>query len=293
MRIVLTGGTGTLGRRVVPLLAAEHEVVALTRRNLPDGTPQGVSWVRQDLSGELDLAALPERADAVVHLAQSERHRDWPDGAHDLFAVNVSSTERLLEYARGAGARAFVLASTGGLYASASAPIREDHALSPPAPYFRSKRMAELLVEDYRDLFATVVLRFFFVYGVGEGVTLVPRTAAAILAGEEIVIEGDPGLLINPIYADDAAAAVRSATHMDRSVVVNVAGSEVVSITDLVERLGAALGREPRIRHAPAKAAAMVADTARMQALLQVEPRIALDDGLATIARSLVGAERA
>jgi UDP-glucose 4-epimerase len=293
VRILLTGGTGTLGRRVVPLLAEEHEVIALTRRGTPDHTPANVSWVRQDLAGELELAALPERVDAVVHLAQSERHRDWPDGADDLFAVNVSSTQRLLEYARRTGAGAFVLASTGGLYVPGRDPISEEGPVAPPGPYFRSKRMAELLAEDYQDLFATVVLRFFFVYGVGEGATLVPRMAAAILAGEEIVVEGNPGLLINPIQADDAAAAVREATSLPRSAIVNVAGAEVVSITDLVERLGAALGRDPRIRHAPGKADAMVADTARMRTLLRVEPQTTLDDGFAAVARSFAGADRA
>ncbi len=267
-------------------------MVALTRRSAPDGTPSNVSWVRQDLAAALEAEALPQRVDAVVHLAQSERHRDWPDGADDLFAVNVSSTQRLLEYARHAGAGAFVLASTGGLYVPGRDPISEEGAVAPPGPYFRSKRMAELLTEDYQDLFATVVLRFFFVYGVGDGATLVPRMAAAILANEEIVVEGKPGLLINPIYSDDAAAAVREATNLRRSAVVNVAGAEIVSITDLVERLGAALGRDPRIRHAPGKADAMVADIARMRTLLRMEPQTTLDDGFAAVARSLAGADR-
>ena len=48
-----------------------------------------------------------------------------------------------------------------------------------------------------------LILRFFFVYGPGRGQTLVPRLVDRILAGEEIVIEGDPGMRMNPLFAAD------------------------------------------------------------------------------------------
>ena len=63
-----------------------------------------------------------------------------------MFAVNVASTSGLLDYARRAGARAFVLASTGGVYDYHPDPIRESEQDPRPTTfYFRSKRAAELL----------------------------------------------------------------------------------------------------------------------------------------------------
>ncbi len=50
-------------------------------------------------------AALRE-VDAVVHLAQSERYRDFPDGAEDVFAVNVQSTAGAAASTRAVPARA-------------------------------------------------------------------------------------------------------------------------------------------------------------------------------------------
>jgi len=284
MRVIVTGATGLIGSRLVERLAPGNEVFAVSRRVGPE--LDEVEWVRVDLSQPLDHAALPDQVDAIAHLAQSERYRDFPDGAMDLFAVNVQSTAALLEYARVAGARAFVLASSGGGYAHGPAPIAEDAPLTTPGPYFRSKRMAELLVENYAGEFGGAILRFFFVYGPG-GKLLVARLAGKILAGEEIVIEGDPGMAMNPIYVEDAAAAVEAALGLSEQATINVAGGEVVRLRELVERLAAALEREAGIRPGGDSRGDLVADTTLMRSLLGVVPEVDLDLGLRAVADSL------
>jgi UDP-glucose 4-epimerase len=285
MKVLVTGATGLIGSRVLARLGPDNEVFAVTRRDGP--ALEGVEWIRQDLSQPLDVPALPGAVDVVAHLAQSERYRDFPDGAMDLFAVNVQSTAALLEYARGAGARAFVLASTGGSYAPSPERIPEDAPLMTPGPYFRSKRMAELLVENYASEFGGATLRFFFVYGPG-GKRLVAELANKILAGEDIVIEGDPGLAMNPIYVDDAAAAVEAALGLTEQAIINVAGNEVIRIRGLVERLAEAIGREVRISPGGAAPGDLVADTSLMRSVLGIRPSVDLDRGLRAVAESLM-----
>jgi UDP-glucose 4-epimerase len=285
MRVLVTGATGLIGSRLVERLAPGNEVFAVARGGATE--IEGVDWIRQDLSHPLDPDALPNAVDAIAHLAQSEHYRDFPDGAMDLFAVNVQSTAALLEYARGAGARAFVLASTGGSYAPSPHPIPEDAPLTTPGPYFRSKRMAELLVENYARELGGAILRFFFVYGPG-GKLLVARLANKILAGEEIVIDGDPGIAMNPIYVEDAAAAVEAALGVSEQATINVAGNEVLRVRELVERLAQAIGREPRIRPGAAARGDLVADTSSMRSLLGIRPDVDLDRGLQTVAQALL-----
>ena len=284
MRVLVTGATGLIGSALVARLAPEQEVFALTRRDVPE--MPGVEWIQADLAQPLDPKALPARIDAVVHLAQSDRYREFPEGALDLFAVNVQSTAALLEYARRAGAGAVVLASTGGSYEPGPEPISEDAPLTTPGPYFRSKRMAELLVESYAGELGGAILRFFFVYGPG-GKLLVSRLANAILAGDEVVIDGDPGMAMNPIYVDDAAAAIESALGLRDQTIANVAGDEVVRVRELVERLAGALGREVAIRPGGPAPGDLVAATSRMRDLLGVKPEFDLDRGLRAVARSL------
>ena len=285
MRILITGATGLIGRHLIERLAPGHELIGIARRDPPQELAGLADWIRQDLAEPIAAKRLPERVDGIVHLAQSERYRDFPEDAEDVFAVNVHSTLNLLEYARRTGSGAFVLASTGGSYGPAPDPIAEDAPVPAPGPYFRSKRMAELLVENYADLIGGAVLRLFFVYGPGQGEMLVMRLAERIAKGEEIVIEGDPGMKMNPIHAGDVAATVEAALALERQEVINVAGDEVVSVTDLVVRLAAALGTEAAIRHTDAATGDLVADTTRMKDRLGVSPGTSLDEGLVAVAR--------
>ena len=280
MRVLITGAGGFIGSRLAGRLAEAHDVIGLCRGEPPADGPS-LQWVSMDLSRPLERPSLPERLDAVVHLAQSRRYRDFPAGATDVFAVNVGATQALLDLAVSTGAAKFVLASTGGLYPFAQEPIREE---VPPAPanfYFRSKHLAEQLVEAYGGLLEPVVLRLFFVYGAGQTRMLIPKLRERIEAGKEVAIEGDPALRINPIHVEDATRAFEAALTSESPAVVNVAGRETLGVDELARRIAAGLGREARITHRESERVGdLVAATDRMVTGLGVTPRVDLDAGL-------------
>ncbi len=84
MEVVVTGGTGALGRRVVPLLQqAGHAVRQVSRR----GT--GPGGVRADLATGRDLPAAVRGADVVVHAASDPRGDPWQ--------ADVAGTRRLVQ----------------------------------------------------------------------------------------------------------------------------------------------------------------------------------------------------
>jgi UDP-glucose 4-epimerase len=286
VRLLVTGATGFVGRHLIAALADRHEIAAIARRT-PAGADDRVRWIEQDLAAGLDREALPGAVDAVVHLAQSKRYREFPDGAQDIFAVNIASTFALLEYARLAGASHFVFTSSGGVYGYGDDPLAESHPVSPIDFYLRSKYAAELLVANYQSLLTTVVLRLFFVYGAGQRQMLIPTLAARVTGGEPVVVRGDPGVRINPVHVDDAVRVFEPALALERSGVYNVAGPEAVTLTELVEALGRAAGREPSVSHdmSSPPTGDLVADTALMREVLGVEPRVSLADGLREVVR--------
>ena len=226
-----------------------------------------------------------------MHLAQSARYREFPDGAADVFALNVRTPAALLDYARSAGAERFVLCSTGGVYGYHDEHVREGHPVSPLNFYLASKYAAEVLLVPYRDVLRTVVLRPFFVYGPGQRGMLVAGLADRVLRGEELTVDGDPGLRINPIHVDDAARALEAALALDGSDLINVAGEEAVTITDLALRLAAAAGVEPRVVHrGEGPAGDLLGDNSRMKAVLGLTPEVGLDAGLSGVLDELRGA---
>jgi UDP-glucose 4-epimerase len=230
------------------------------------------------------LPDLPATADAVIYLAQSERFRDFPDGATDMFAVNTAGAAQMLEYARRSGCRTFVYASTGGVYAPRSAAVDEEAPLAPTSSlgfYAATKLAAEQLAQQYSALFDVVVLRFFFVYGRGQqSHMLVPRLIASVREGRSIQLAGNDGIRINPTHVDDAVCAVTAALDKRTRGTVNVAGPEVVSLRALAGIIGEAVGREPVFAVKPDQAPRdLVADTTRMASQL-VAPAIAPRDGI-------------
>jgi nucleoside-diphosphate-sugar epimerase len=279
--VLLTGATGFIGRHVLARLAGEHEVVAIARSEPAADLAGLATWIRHDLSRPLDRSVLPASVDTIVHLAQSPRYRDFPDGAADVLALNVTVPAQLLDYARGAGATRFVLCSTGGVYGLNDERVREGHAVTPLNFYLASKYAAEVLLVPYREILQTVVLRPFFVYGAGQRGMLVASLAGRVVRGEQVAVDGDPGLRVNPIHVHDAARAIAAAVRLDGSEVVNVAGDEAVTITELVRRLSQIAGTDPEIVHRGEDPAGdLLGDNSRMKDVLGVAPEVSLDDGL-------------
>ena len=286
MRVLLTGATGFIGSHLLPSLAARHEVVAIARS--PHADVPGVTWVDHDLREPLAQAGLPSSADAVVHLAQSRRYREFPAGAEDVFSLNVRATFDLLEYARTAGAGRFVFTSTGGVYGHGDESFVEEDAVNPINFYLASKYAAETVVAPYVGELHAIVLRLFFVYGPGQGPMLVSSLAQRVLRGETITILGDPGIRVNPLYVGDAVRVLERALEHDSSLLCNVAGEEVVDLTRLVGLIGELAGTTPSVEHAPSEHEGdIVGDTRRMKAALAVEPEVPLREGLGRLVESL------
>jgi UDP-glucose 4-epimerase len=277
MTVVVTGATGFLGSVVVELLGRQDEVVALHRPGSPPQAVAGVRWIAQDLAAPLS-AELPEHADAVLHLAQSRRYREFPEGGVDVYAVNAGMTVELLDYARRAGAASFTYASSGAVYASGPEPVNEDDAPRPGNFYAASKLAGELATEQFRSQLRAHVLRFFFIYGPGQRNMFIPGVLGRIRDSQEVTLAGADGIHVNPVYVDDAAAAVAATLELADSMTLNVAGPDVVSLRDIAELGGRALGCAPRFATADPQPD-LVASIERMSTALGA-PTVGMEQGL-------------
>jgi nucleoside-diphosphate-sugar epimerase len=244
MSVLVTGGTGFLGQSLVRLLAQTQDVVALHR---PGSTPPAqdrVTWIAQDLAEPL-VDELPESIDAVLHVAQSRRYREFPDGSVDVVAVNTMATTRLLDYCHRAGGKTFVFASTGAVSGAGPDPIHEDDTPAPGNMYAISKHAGERIVEQYRPLMTVHNLRYFFIYGPGQQAMMMPGIVGRVQAGQDVSLAGENGIAMNPVFVEDAARATAAALELTESSTINVAGPEVVTIRRIGELIGEHAGREP------------------------------------------------
>lgn len=286
-RILVTGAAGLIGRRVLDLLRPDYEPVALVRS--AGGLPAGIEAIVADLAVPDFVSRLPAHMDGVIHLAQSPSFTQFPDGAVDVFAVNVRALSDLLDWARRSGVGNFIHASTGGVYGRGPRPFREEDPVRVDGPlvhYISTKAAAELVASAYAGIFPVTALRFFFVYGDAQKPTmLMPRLVKAVTSGAPISLAGPDGMHLNPIHVDDAAAAVIAALRLTGNSVINVAGSEVLSMRRVVQIMSDVCDVAPVFQHAADKGDDLIADTSRMQARLHC-PAVSFRDGIARLARA-------
>lgn len=246
MRIVLTGGSGVIGRAAVPVLRQAGHDVAVVCRSATSArrvTELGASPVHADIFDVASLTAACEGADAVVNLAAAVPvgYAALAPGAwrrHDR--LHIEGVRNVVEAARRAGVRRVVQQGASFLYADrGDSWIQEDWALDINTS-IEPVAVAESLVQGYSCESRTgVVLRFGSLVGDDPHTRRLLRAAAA---GRPIGM-GDPEGWAHVVHTDDVGSAVLAALHAP-SGVYNV-GAEPVRRSDLVRTIAMAAGIDP------------------------------------------------
>jgi len=284
-KIIITGASGLVGSHLIPLLAKTCEIHVLSRKK-PLTLINNIRYHIVDLSKEVDYSKLPNKIDAIVYLAQSDNYKNFPEKAVDVFNVNTSQVLYMLDYARGAGARTFIYASSGGVYGLSESKIEISEKTLIPANgklgfYPTTKLCSEILAESFAPYMNIALLRFFFVYGKEQKRSmLIPRLVDNVRAGESILLHGQNGIKINPIHASDAVYAIKAALSLEGSHKINVAGPDVLSLREICELIGVNLGIQPNYQIDQTKEPQnLIGDIENMKKYL-CEPRCHFEEGM-------------
>ncbi|GAA5263612.1 hypothetical protein ACOSOMT5_P0032 [Acidiphilium sp. MT5] len=164
MTILVTGGTGLVGSRLLPrLLEAGLNCRALVRSGKT--VPSGVTSVEGDILDPTSLVEAVRGATAILHLAAILR----TSNVSEIWRANVDGTRNLIAAAKTHAANArFIMASTGLVYReNSSRPSRESDSVAPERDYPASKIAAEQLLQESGLNWS--ILRLGFVYGDADG----------------------------------------------------------------------------------------------------------------------------
>jgi len=239
--ILVTGGTGFIGRHLVPALVSRQESVRVLVRDeeRAKGLPASAERARGDIADPGSLVAALAGVRAVVHLAAVMD--GVPDHASGMQAANVEGSRGLARVAASAGVEHFVHVSSAGVYGSryTPEPFTERDEPEPSTAYERTKLAAERAVRDEAP--AWTVLRPTGVFGPGRAQT---EAFLRTVQSRRLWLFGGTDTLFNPVYVGDVVAAVLMSLEKDaaRGEVINVGGDRVVSYRDLVGAWARALG---------------------------------------------------
>lgn len=230
-RVLVAGGTGYLGSRLVPRLVATGRPV----RVLVHGgarVPAGADSAQGDLTDPASLARALAGVHTVYHLVGIIRE----EGRSTFRAVHVDGTRALVDAARAAGARRFLYVSAIGARPDA------------PTAYWRTKAEAESIVRA--SGLDWIVLRPSIVFAPdGE----IFKVLAQLTAFPLVPVLGPGRARLAPIRADDLADVEVKA--LDRPAAWNrvheAAGPEAMEFNDLLRRVAHARGRRVALVHVP------------------------------------------
>jgi dolichol-phosphate mannosyltransferase len=311
LRLLVTGAAGFFGARIARRALAEGLEVLGVDRSLEAGRLSGLgpgfSLQQQDLRepGGLASAARAFRPDVLVHAAAPGVLRSGPASLRALTETNVLAA---LELARAADATGAAVLWIGSCfeYSPSSAPISEEWETSGESDYAFAKLLGrETFLRALRPEspgVRSLTLRPFHLYGPGEHPSRLVPMALLAPQGRAENHFGDPAMVRDFLFVDDAAEAVVLAAAKlaaDPALIgqsLNLATGVGTSLALLARTAAEVVGRPdfpfafsgapPQPGYDPQ---VLVGVPARARALLGWQARTPLREGLARTYRGLEG----
>lgn len=243
--ILITGGTGFVGRRLARALDRENVPLAVLTRSGAgqNGLPAGTRIAIGDVTDPVAVRAALDGVQGVIHLAANLAPKS---ASEQPFRTNVEGTRILAAAARSAGVASFVHVSSAAVYGHgpSTEPLEEDAPLEAASPYGRSKREAEqaLVAELSGGATRWVILRPPGIYGPGR-----PQTLAFVreVRRKWLWVHGPMRKMVQPTHVDDVVSACIAAWRRNdvANEVFNVAGEAAVPYQELIALVARLLGR--------------------------------------------------
>lgn len=252
MKILITGAGGFIGSSLIKQLVTKlnTEVFCVLSANANKEEVEKINYLFLDLSTDSFENNLPESVDIVVHLAQSNSYRNFPEKARDVFNINVGATQILLDWSIKAGVKKFIYASTGNVYLQQNKKLNENDSCDAWSYYGATKYAAEQIMKPYHKYFNTIAVRIFGVYGPGQKNMMIPNIINKVLKSEEITLAKDVGLYFTPLYISDCVQMFLKLIFSDsinHHQVFNFSGSEIVNLGELVKIVSKETKTNPKI----------------------------------------------
>jgi len=240
VKILVTGGTGFVGSRIVHALRAEgRDVRALVRRRESAAhlASLGVELVTGDVTDPASLAAAADGCTHVVHLVAILKGKP-----HDFERVMTRGTQNVIAAAKGAGSERFVLMSALGTTVTTKDVV----------PYFGAKFAMEQ--DTIMSGLEYTIFRPSFVFGRGGALATFMKQ---VKYSPIVTVIGSGKQRVQPIWIDDVAEHFARA--LDTPAAANktfeIGGPDIVTWDELYRTIAKVLGKRRALAHIPASLA--------------------------------------
>lgn len=296
-KIVVTGGTGLIGRELIESLLtknpSEVQVVSLDdkSRSHPD-----CKFLQMDLRIKENCAKVVKGMDIVMHLMGNKGSPKMAkEKPADMFVSHLQCNTNMMNEAFLADVEWYLFTSTGGVYHPAPIMKEDDVWKTMPSEHDWfpgwAKRMGELQAEAYKIQYGwnkVSIVRPSSIYGKYDNFDpinsqVIPTLIRRIVNKESpLVVWGDGSPIRDFMHAKDCADAMILIVEKEITYPVNISSGKPTSIKELVSTLIDVTEEKPPIvwdTTKPAGDSLRLLDATRLTKL-GFSPKISLSDGL-------------
>lgn len=304
--VLVTGGTGLIGRPLVRMLLESGAHVRVAALDIPTDVIVGPEYFNGDLTSSLFCDEITKDIDFVFHLASPKGSKAYAKSKSSFFYVaNILINTNIMEASKKNGVSRFLYASTMHVYSKDNKSsddvliFKEEDASTdncwggrPYIPNHASglwaKRMGELQLQTYLDEFGwknVAIVRPTTVYGPydnfdKESCFFIPSIIQECMAATDGVNIVNKGYGRDFLYCDDAAYAMMLAMeHCCFGAPVNIGCGQVHMVDDVVKCVLDILNKECSIRHQNEYNEKTMLDITKIKKV-GFEPKFSLYDGL-------------
>lgn len=301
MNVLVTGGSGFIGRNLsLQLLEENHNVSILTRNrnNIPD-TLRDCQIIQGNILDKQCLDGISKDVDVIFHQAGYSTPGMFNENLELAFLINVIGFLNVLESASQNGVGKVVFASSSSVYGDLPVPHSEKMRPSPVNLYGVAKLAAEELARYHSERFGlnAIGLRYFSVYGIheeskGKHANLI--TKALLAAKNSIkhpVIKGYPNYSRDYVFVLDVVQAnLLAMNSKNRFAIYNVGSGESHTLKEVIQIIGEISGKKIEPTYAPQSKSVQkhtLADISKIKEELRYDSKYDIEQGLRVMWGSL------
>ena len=239
MTILVTGGSGFIGKHLVKrLLREEHHVVVVGRNKLPQfSQTKNFLFVEGNLVTGEGLGKIPwKEIECVIHLAAAgvkAAQREW----NECMQVNILGTERLLTWIKKSATKIPKVFFSKTFYEK----LMDQDSSIKKNPYIATKAISSQLAELWSEDFAGTIIfgTLYHTFGPGDDSSSVLTYAARQFKENKVATFSSGKTLGDWLYIDDTISGILGAIEASSHGISHwdIGSGKLTSIRDLVERL--------------------------------------------------------
>ena len=304
MRVLVTGAGGYIGSQTCKLLTQQGYQVIANDYSVPNHNYYHQKEINNYAKIPVGMLA---GIDAVVHTAATSLVGPCVMNPDKYYQNNVGSTLDLLSNCVEANIHTFVFASSAGVYGEPSEDVcHENMDAQPCSPYGWSKKMMEIILQDYYTAYNlnSVSLRFFNVAGADtdcemgqqpDATHIIAKAIELTMAGKDFTLFGkefdtDDGTCVRDyVHVEDVAQGILNSIELlgttSGAHTFNLGGERGYSNLEIVDSINRVTPLTVNLKYGDPRAgdpSTLVADTHAANTILNWNPKHDLDSIIST-----------